>query len=102
MCPLGDQEGIVTDPPHLWTRTQMISESIEASRRVLAQSEAIVRRARASVTRADALLKRIHKLCAPYPVLMPLPPSFVTGATSVPAAPQNADEELEFSAIEGR
>jgi hypothetical protein len=93
---------MVTDPQHRWARTQMISESIAASRRVLAKSEATLRRARAAVTRADALLQRIYKLCEPYPALISPPPSFARGATTGPAATRNADEESEFSAVTGR
>jgi hypothetical protein len=92
---------MVTDPQHRWARTQMISESIAASRRVLAKSEATLRRARAAVTRADALLQRIYKRCEPYPALIS-PPSFARGATTGPAATRNADAESEFSAVTGR
>jgi hypothetical protein len=67
---MGINEAIATDP-NRWARTQAISESIAASRRVLAIAETRVRRARAAVSRADAVLRRIDKLCAPYPVVPP-------------------------------
>jgi hypothetical protein len=94
---------MVTDPRHRWARTQMISESIAASRRVLAKSEATLRRARAAVTRAEALLQRIYKLCEPYPALISPPPRVSWGGTTTgPAATRNADEESEFRAVTGR
>jgi hypothetical protein len=57
-----------TLPAHLCTRTQTTLDSIAASQRVLKKSEATLRRARAAVARADAILKRIHKLCAHFPM----------------------------------
>jgi hypothetical protein len=63
----GTREDTVTDEkpqPYLWARTQVTLESIAASYRVLARSEATLHRARAAVVRADAVLERIYKLCA--------------------------------------
>jgi hypothetical protein len=57
-----------TFPTYLWARTQTTLDSIAASHRVLEKSEATLCRARAAVARADALLKRIHKLCGRFPI----------------------------------
>jgi hypothetical protein len=75
-----------TLPAHLWTRTQTTLDSIAASNRVLEKSEATLSRARAAVARADAVLKRIHKLCGHFPMAeyASAPSASATAAIAVP------------------
>jgi hypothetical protein len=85
-----------THQPRLWVRTQLTLDSIAAGRRALERSEATVSRVRAAISRADALLQRIHKLCAPYPV--PPPPRVSLAAQEASRRHHSTpDDELEFT-----